>query len=91
MKVNMQEPVMALYIRDREVDELAVQLQELTRAPTKTEAVRTALKNEIERSRAEIPLKERLERIRAEALASGLVPNPGFDQKEFFDEMWGDD
>lgn len=82
---------MALYIRDSEVDELAVQLQKMMKAPTKTEAVRAALKHELERNRAEIPLIERLERIRAEALASGLVPNPDFDQKAFFDEMWGDD
>jgi antitoxin VapB len=81
---------MALYIRDSEVDALAVELQQLTRAPTKTDAVRTALKNEIERSRAETPLKERLERIRAEARAQGLLPNPDFDQKAFFDKMWED-
>jgi antitoxin VapB len=81
---------MALYIRDSEVDALAVELQQLTRAPTKTDAVRTALKNEIERSRAEIPLKERLVRIRAEARAQGLLPNPDFDQKAFFDKMWED-
>lgn len=80
---------MALYIRDSEVDELAVKLQELTRAPTKTDAVRTALKNEIERSRAEIPLKDRLERIIAKADALG-PSDPDFDQKKFFDEMWGE-
>jgi antitoxin VapB len=80
---------MALYIRDREVDELAVKLQELTQAPTKTDAVRTALKNEIERSRAAIPLKERLERAIAKADALG-PSDPNFDQKKFFDEMWGE-
>ena len=83
----MQDNVMALYIRDREVDELAVQLQELTKAPTKTEAVRTALKREIERSRAEIPLIERLERIREKAKRLGFSTRD-FDQKKFFDEMW---
>lgn len=81
---------MALYIRDPEVDELAVRLQELTRAPTKTDAVRTALKNEIERKQSEIPLIERLERIRAKAWAMGLRPNPVFDQKAFFDELSGE-
>lgn len=79
---------MALYIRDREVDELAVQLQEMTKAPTKTEAVRAALKHEIERNRAEIPLIERLERIREKARQKLGLPNPDFDQKKFFDEMW---
>jgi antitoxin VapB len=67
---------------------LATQLQELTNAPTKTEAVRSALKNEIERSRAEIPLIERLERIREKARQQFGFPNPDFDQKKFFDEMW---
>src|SRR5690349_11069984 len=59
--LNIQEPVMALYIRDSEVDKLAVKLQELTQALTKTEAVRTALTNEIERSRDDVPLKDRLQ------------------------------
>lgn len=82
---------MALYIRDPEVDELAVRLQKLTGAPTKTEAVRTALQGAIQRSREQIPLKERLRRIKEEAWATGLVPDPNFDQKAFFDEMWEED
>lgn len=82
---------MALYIRDNDVDALAMRLQELTRAPTKTEAVRRALENEIERRRSAIPLKERLRRIKEEAWATGLVPDPNFDQKAFFDEMWEED
>jgi antitoxin VapB len=81
---------MALYIRDSEVDALAVRLQRLTDAPTKTEAVRRALENEIERKQSEIPLQERLARIRAGAEAAGLLPNPDFDQKAFFDKMWDD-
>ncbi|MGV3552351.1 type II toxin-antitoxin system VapB family antitoxin [Rhizobium sp.] len=82
---------MALYIRDDAVDALAVRLQELTKAPTKTEAVRKALENEIERTNQEVPLLERLKRIREEAWASGLRPNPDFDQKAFFDELSGDE
>ncbi|UVC10646.1 type II toxin-antitoxin system VapB family antitoxin [Rhizobium sp. TH2] len=81
---------MALYIRDREVDALAERLQAMTNAPTKTEAVRRALESEIERKKSEIPLKERLQRIRAEARTKGLLPNPDFDQKAFFDDMWGE-
>lgn len=79
---------MALYIRDSEVDALAVRLQRLTNAPSKTEAVRRALQSEIERKRSEIPLKERLDRIKRDARARGLIPNPDFDQKAFFDAMW---
>lgn len=82
---------MALYIRDSDVDALATRLQEMTNAPTKTEAVRRALENEIERKRKEIPLKERLEKIREKAWAMGLRPNPDFDQKAFFDELSGEE
>ena len=82
---------MALYIRDDEVDALATHLQELTKARTKTEAVRKALENEIERKRNEIPLRERLAKIREEAWSKGLRPNPDFDQKAFFDELSGED
>jgi len=81
---------MALYIRDDAVDALAVELQRLTGASTKTEAVRQALQTALDDKRSEIPLVERLRQIRAEAAAAGLVPNPNFDQKAFFDEMWND-
>jgi len=81
---------MALYIRDDAVDALAVELQRLTGAPTKTEAVRQALQTALDGKRSEIPLLERLRQIRAEAAAAGLLPNPNFDQKTFFDEMWSD-
>lgn len=79
---------MALYIRDDAVDALAIELQRLTGAPTKTEAVRQALEAAIDDKRSEVPLLERLRQIRADAAAAGLVPNPNFDQKAFFDEMW---
>ncbi len=82
---------MALYIRDVEVDELAVRLQRLTNAPTKTEAVRRALENEIERSREQIPLKERLKKVHERARAMGLGPNPEFDMKKFSDELYDEE
>ena len=82
---------MALYIRDDAVDALAAHLQELTKAPTKTEAVRKALENEIERKRNETPLLERLRQIREDAWEKGLRPNPNFDQKAFFDELSGEE
>ncbi|MCT2580906.1 type II toxin-antitoxin system VapB family antitoxin [Mesorhizobium sp. P16.1] len=81
---------MPLYVRDDDVDALAVELQKLTKARSKTEAVRQALKHEIERSRASIPLRERLAKLQERAAAIGL-PNPDFDMKKFTDEMWGDD
>lgn len=82
---------MALYIRDDAVDALATHLQELTNAPTKTEAVRKALENEIERKKSEIPLRERLEKIHEQARALGLGRNSNFDMKAFSDELSGDE
>lgn len=81
---------MPLYIRDNEVDALATKLQKAMNAPSKTEAVRAALVNELERNRAKVPLIERIRLIQQEAAELGL-PNPDFDMKKFTDEMWGDD
>ncbi|MCD7058390.1 type II toxin-antitoxin system VapB family antitoxin [Pelagibacterium xiamenense] len=80
---------MPLYIRDDEVDRLASELQLLTRAPTKTEAVRRALRQEITRARAAIPLRDRL--ARAKALVRAMGPtDPDFDMKAHIDAMWGE-
>ena len=80
---------MSLYIRDDQVDELAARLQAETGARTKTEAVRVALQNELERVRAHKSFAER--NAEAFALADRLgLPNPDFDQKKFSDEMWGE-
>lgn len=78
---------MPLYIRDDDVDALAVELQIKTGASTKTEAVRNALRHELDRVAAEIPLRERLAVLREKAKAHGL-PNPDFDMKRFSDELW---
>jgi antitoxin VapB len=78
---------MPLYIRDDDVDALAVQVQHLIQARSKTEAVRIALQHEIERSRETVPLRERLAKVKAMAREIGL-PNPGFDMKTFSDAMW---
>jgi antitoxin VapB len=80
---------MPLYIRDDEVDALATRLQRETNAPSKTEAVRIALVNELERNRATVPLRDRIARLQHEARKLGL-PNPNFDMKKFSDEMWED-
>jgi len=80
---------MPLFIRDDEVDALAGELQKLTKARTKTEAVRRALQNELARTRKALPLRDRL--ARAKALADAMGPSdPAFDMKTFTDEMWGD-
>lgn len=80
---------MSLYIRDSGVDDLAKQVQEVIKAPNKTEAVRIALRNELERAKQVIPLKERVRKYQVAARALG-PDNPNFDMKKFTDEMWGD-
>jgi antitoxin VapB len=78
---------MPLYIRDDEVDALAVKVQAMTGAPTKTEAVRLALQHELERNRKAAPLRERL--AKAKALAREIGPrNPDFNMKDFTDALW---
>ena len=80
---------MPLYIRDNEVDALATELQAVSGARSKTEAVRTALQNEIKRKRAEVPLLERIAKLQERVAAMG-VSDPNVDMKKYMDEMWGD-
>lgn len=80
---------MALFIRDAEVDALAEEVRKLTRAKTKTEAVRRALQAQLAEARRALPLKDRLARSRA--LADAMGPgDPDFDMKAYTDEMWGE-
>jgi len=78
---------MPLYIRDDDVDALAVELQIKTGVSTKTEAVRNALRHELDRIASETPLRERLAALREKARTLGL-PNPDFDMKRFSDGLW---
>jgi len=82
---------MPLYIRDDEVDSLAAELQAATGAPTKTEAVREALRNELRRAREKEPLIDRVRRIQARARQQLGPPNPDFDFRKFREELWGDE
>ena len=76
---------MPLFIRDEDVTTMAEELARLIRARSKTEAVRTALRHELERTRARVPVRERLARIHEKAATIGL-PNPNFDMKAWSDE-----
>jgi antitoxin VapB len=79
----------ALFIRDAEVDALAEEVRRLTKAKTKTEAVRRALQAQLAQARRAMPLKERL--ARSKALADAMGPSdPSFDMKAYTDEMWGE-
>ncbi len=55
---------MSLYIRDDDVDALAKKVQQVTKAPTKTEAVRRALENELAPVEKLLPLKGESKRFR---------------------------
>lgn len=79
---------MALYIRDNEVDVLARQVQNATNAPSKTEAVRLALRHELERVREAEPLRDRIRKLQDAARAMG-PGDPDFDMKKFTDELSG--
>jgi len=79
---------MPLYIRDHAVDELARRVQQITKAPNKTEAVRMALQNELTRRQKTIPLKDRIREVQLRvAQELGANPKP-FDMKKFNDDMW---
>lgn len=80
---------MALYIRGPEVDRLVAEVQRLRNTPTKTEAVRNALKKEIAAAKAEVPLIERVKELHKRLAALG-PRDPGFDMKKFSDELSGD-
>jgi antitoxin VapB len=78
---------MPLNIRSEDVNRLAAELASLT-GFSKTEAVRTALLNEIERLGRGVPLRERLRPLLAEVAAA---PATGLEaDKAFYDELSGD-
>ena len=78
---------MSLFIRDDEVDALARQVQKATNARSKTEAVRTALRHELERVGKPIPLRDRVRKFQVMARQMG-PDSQGFDMKSFMDKMW---
>jgi antitoxin VapB len=80
---------MPLYIKDDEVDDLANELQRVTGAATKTEAVRTALKDAIERKRDKTTILVAIKQAQAMARKMGVRNDPDFDMKEFMDELSG--
>ena len=80
---------MPLFIRDDEVSGLADELTRVTNARSKTEAVKRALRDALERETSKAPLIERI--APALAMADAMGPSdPNFDMKAFTDEMWGD-
>jgi len=80
---------MALYVRDEDVDRLATEVKQAYGSRTKTEAVRMALERALDEKRKELPLRERLKALQEETRRISN-PIPDFDDKAYFDEMWGD-
>jgi antitoxin VapB len=77
---------MPLTIRDREVDLLAERLAQRTQL-SKTDAVRQALRNELQRVDRAKPLRERLRPLQQRVLAR---PATGLEaDKAFYDEFSG--
>jgi antitoxin VapB len=79
---------MPLNIRSEEVNRLAEQLAARTHL-SKTEAVKLALRNELERLNRAIPLRERLRPLQEKVLsrpATGLEAD-----KAFYDDLCGED
>ncbi|WP_309085842.1 type II toxin-antitoxin system VapB family antitoxin [Chelativorans sp.] len=78
---------MPLNIRSEEVNQLAEALAERLHV-TKTEAVKRALENELQRQDKKVPLRERLKPLLDEIAAR---PDTGLKaDKAFFDELSGD-
>ncbi len=77
---------MPLYIRDDEVDDLAMTLMRVTGAKTKTEAVRQALEAALERHPKQPFLIDKIRPLQARVAALGAV-DPDFDVKAFTDDL----
>jgi antitoxin VapB len=77
---------MPLNIRDEDVNRLAAELANRTRS-TKTSAVRTALRNELDRIEKAVPLRQRLRALQ-DRVAS--YPPTGMEaDKAFYDSLSG--
>ncbi len=77
---------MPLYIRSEEVDTLAIKLSLLT-GSTKTDAVKTALIDAIDRAKTKPAVLDQIAALQAKVKEDGFRAMP--DQKAFDDEMSG--
>lgn len=77
-----------LYVKDETVNQLAIKLAKISNAPSKTEAVRRAIQNELNRYANEKPLVERVAEIQARVKSRMGNKPVNFDEKSFMDEGW---
>ncbi|NSZ10081.1 MULTISPECIES: type II toxin-antitoxin system VapB family antitoxin [Agrobacterium] len=82
---------MPLYIKDSSVDDLAEALRVTMGVSTKTDAVRIALQNELQRHQKATPLRDRLAAVREQARQRLGAPVLGADMKSIMDELWRSD
>ncbi|MFH1795505.1 MAG: type II toxin-antitoxin system VapB family antitoxin [Pseudomonadota bacterium] len=80
---------MALYVKDEEVDRLAREVQAAYGVKTKTEAVRIALQRALDQTEAKPTLREQLDAIRRRIREDYGPDDPDFDDKAYFDQIWG--
>lgn len=78
---------MPLFIKNEDVNELAEKFQKIGGFSSKTEAVETALRDQIALVSNKVPLLDRLEPILQQVDSMGQE-DPDFDMKKFTDEMW---
>lgn len=78
---------MPLYIKDPEIDRLTEELISITKT-SKVDAVRDALKHEIAKRKAALPVRERLAKSLGMAREAGPFA-PG-NHKQETDDMWGE-
>ena len=82
-----QEIGMPLYIKDDRIADLVAQLAKL-RGLTKQDAVRLAVQAELDRAKKVVPLRARVQALRA---AYPLPPPTGnIADKDFFDDLSGE-
>lgn len=79
-----------LFIKDEEVNRLATLLQKLTKAKSKTAAVKHAIEQALIEARGEAPMRRQIAKAKAKVSEMGDYVDPDFDQKAFSDELWGD-
>lgn len=77
---------MPLYVRSEEVNDLADLLVKVT-GKSKTDAIRDALQEAVEKARSTPTWAERIVDLQSRVRADGFVPMP--DQKAFSDELSG--
>ena len=80
---------MPLYIKDPAVDTLVEQYLAVTGLPSKTEAVRRALSDQLKMLADQEKLPDRVAKLQHRAAEAGFV-STGEDLKPFFDEQWGE-